>query len=216
MNDDIMFFPLALPVAIWNKERDKVSGIASFYIDCGYACYVYLFGHESLQHYSSNPDVLLIHSVLQGQNIKNTKAYRIIYDEFYNTHIGFFLKRPNIGNMKDLQNTPIPIGNPKLGSAQLLTTIDGFKPRLYSCVINDIFNEKKFNTSFRICINDMDLVNAVGGGCVGMSGSVIIQNGTIVGVLASGPGYSSNYGFAVSTDQILQKLSEIQKNEIFR
>lgn len=241
MNDDITFFPLALPVAIRSEGGDQSIGIASFYIEYGDACYVYLYGHGTKNHYLSNPEILLTHSVLQNQNIEKTRVYRIIYDEFFNTSNGFFLKRPSIGNvLKDLQNTSIPrslvtdlqkpsisIGKPKLGSAQLLTTIDGFEPRLYSCVINKIFDDgiedisdtdyiAFLQTSFRLCINDMNLINAVGGSCAGMSGSVIIQNNTIVGVLSKGHSVYSNYGLAVGMDQIVETLSTIHKNESFK
>lgn len=237
MNDDITVFPLGLPINIVHKEIPiSIRGIASFYINYGDACYIYLLGHkllgdESIQNYPSNPDVLLIDKefrvdkVTQGKKLKTTQ-YKPSYDEFFDTNIGVFLKRPSIGStlkvlqsnlipkslIKDMQNTSIPIGKPKPGPAQILTTTVEIKPRLYNCVINEIFEEKKRDTSFRICVNDSDLLNTVGGARIGMSGSVIIQNGTIVGVLARVLGGCSNYAYVVSMDQIMQKLSEIKNN----
>ena len=78
-------------------------------------------------------------------------------------------------------------------------------PQHFSCVINYIFSSKS-KYDFRICINDLVLIKKFGGGCEGMSGSVIIQNNRIVGVLAAGLNDASNYGFCISIEQIMKKL----------
>lgn len=237
MNDEITVFPIGLPVNIVHKEIPiSIRGIASFYINYGDVCYIYLLGHKLLgdepkQNYPSNPDVLLIDKefrvdkITQGKKLKTTE-YKPSYDKFFDTNVGVFLKRPSIGNtlkdlqstliprslIKDTQSTSVPIGEPKPGPAQILTTTVEIKPRLYNCVINEIFEEKKKDIAFRICVNDRDLLNTVGGARIGMSGAVIIQNGTIVGVLSRVLGGCSNYAYGVSMDQIIQKLSEIKNN----
>ncbi len=237
MHDEITVYPLGLPVKIGHKETPiSISGVASFYINYDDVCYIYLLGHkllgdEPIQNYPSNPDILLIDrefrvdKITQGKKLKTTE-YKTIYDELFDTNVGVFLKRSSIGKIlkdlqsnliprsliKDRQDTSVPIGEPQSGLAQILTTTVEIKPRLYNCVINEIFEEKKKDTSFRICVNDKDLLNTVGGARVGMSGAVIIQNGTIVGVLARVLGNCSNYAYGVSISQIIQQLSEIKKN----
>lgn len=46
----------------------------------------------------------------------------------------------------------------------------------------EVYPEFKNNLDFRICINDLGLIELCGGGQAGMSGSVIIQDNKIINV----------------------------------
>ena len=104
------------------------------------------------------------------------------------------------------------------GEAQILCTVDGTTPKLYSCRI------KKRSSSFLsptqniiVTVTDKELLELTGGIVQGMSGSPIIQNGKLIGsvthVLIDDP--ASGYGiFAenmLSTASDMAYKSEIDK-----
>lgn len=211
MENETFIYPLAKPCSFIKDDLCYGSGIASFYLEYNGSCYVYLLGHNS--GYSMNKmDVYFHSSYLLGQDISETIAYKIQYQASYDTEMGVFLKRNEVSGLKDFQSETFDTGEPKLGTAILLTTIDGFIPQAYSCVIREVYPESINNLDFGICINDLGLIELCGGGQAGMSGSVIIQDNKIVGVLAAGLGNKSNYGFGVSINYILLKLREIDGN----
>ena len=72
----------------------------------------------------------------------------------------------------------------KDGAAQLLCTVNGDSPKLYSCTV------KKRNSAYLsptqnliVTVNDSELLNLSGGIVQGMSGSPIIQNGKLIGAV---------------------------------
>lgn len=103
-----------------------------------------------------------------------------------NTRYGIFgdLKTP-------LENPyyskPVPVAlsyQVKKGPAEMLTVIDGTEVKKYSVEIQDIFypwNHKGKGMIIRIV--DQELVDSTGGIVQGMSGSPILQDGMLVGVL---------------------------------
>ena len=72
----------------------------------------------------------------------------------------------------------------KLGSAQILTTLDDQGVKAYDCKIvkkkGQSFQEVK---SFVIEVTDKELLEKTGGIVQGMSGSPVIQNGKIIGAV---------------------------------
>lgn len=181
MENEIFIYPLARPCSFVKDDLCYGSGIAAFYLEYNGSCYVYLLGHNS-SYGMHNMDVYLHSSNLLGQDISESEAYKIKYQEGYDTEMGVFLKRNEVSGLKDFQSKIFDTGESKLGTAILLTTVDGFIPKAYSCVIMEVYPEFKNNLDFRICINDLGLIELCGGGQAGMSGSVIIQDNKIINV----------------------------------
>jgi len=81
----------------------------------------------------------------------------------------------------------IPLAEPnevKSGKAQLYTTLDGEGVRAYDCEITRVTAQNAPATrSMTIRITDKQLIEKTGGNAQGMSGSPIIQNGKLVGVV---------------------------------
>lgn len=103
----------------------------------------------------------------------------------------------------------------KDGEAQLLCTVNGDSPKLYSCTV------KKRNSAYLsptqnliVTVTDSELLNLSGGIVQGMSGSPIIQNGKLIGavthVLVDDP--TKGYGiFAENMLETAQSVAEEQK-----
>ena len=101
------------------------------------------------------------------------------------------------------------------GEAQLLCTVNGESPKLFSCSI------KKKNAAYLsptknliVTVTDKELLNLTGGIVQGMSGSPILQNGKLVGavthVLIDDP--TSGYGiFAENMLKTAQGVEELKK-----
>ena len=84
-------------------------------------------------------------------------------------------------------NKPLEIGlrnEIKIGKAQILTTVNGDKPEMYSIQIEKLFDQQEPGPkSMIIRVTDERLLNKTGGIVQGMSGSPIIQDGKIVGAV---------------------------------
>lgn len=83
------------------------------------------------------------------------------------------------------------------GDAQILCTVEGDTPKLYSCKIKIRTSSYHSATqNLLVTVTDEELLNATGGIVQGMSGSPILQNGKLVGavthVLVDDP--TSGYG----------------------
>jgi hypothetical protein len=215
IDQEMKFFLLAKPTAIINKDNIVTKGIASFYVvDIYENCFVFLLGHKS------DIDIdrcLLSESLLTAEeNLDGTQKKAIAkigYEDSFDTDIGLFLKRNKIGDLAKFNSKPVEISDPKVGNAYIITTIDGFDPQVYSCNIKEVFDKEFENTSFKIDINDDILVQTFGGGCSGMSGSIIIQDKKLVGILSKGIGKISREGYCVSISQIVGELKNINKNK---
>lgn len=103
-----------------------------------------------------------------------------------NTEIGIF------GSMNgELVNPLYPEGvqiaypeEARLGEAQLLTTIDTKGVRAFDCKVIKLFEQNESQTkSMVIQITDPELIERTGGIVQGMSGSPILQDGKLLGVV---------------------------------
>lgn len=83
-------------------------------------------------------------------------------------------KKYKIGKISDIET----------GKAEVISTINGTKPKKYKISIIGICNKNNnSNKNFIIKVNDKELLNKTGGIVQGMSGSPIIQKNKFVGVL---------------------------------
>lgn len=100
------------------------------------------------------------------------------------------------------------------GAAQVLTTLDGTRPRYYDVMIEQVrYSGIHATRNMVVRVTDPDLLALTGGIVQGMSGSPIIQNGRLVGavthVLVDDP--TRGYGiFAENMLETAQSLSEQQ------
>lgn len=94
----------------------------------------------------------------------------------------------------------------EIGFAQVLTTLDGSGPQLYSIEITKInYNDTKDQKSMVIRVTDEDLIEKTGGIVQGMSGSPIIQNGRLVGAVTHVVVNDPEKGYAIFAQNMLQE-----------
>ncbi len=100
-----------------------------------------------------------------------------------------------------ITGTPVSVAETdqvRTGNAQILTCLDGSKPKKYSIVIDRI-HPNGGNRSLSIRVTDKQLLERTGGIVQGMSGSPILQDGRLVGavthVLLSDP--QRGYGILI-------------------
>ena len=101
------------------------------------------------------------------------------------------------------------------GEAQILCTVDGTTPELYSCEI------KKRSSSYLsptqnilITVTDKDLLEKTGGIVQGMSGSPIIQNGKLVGTVTHVLIDDPTSGYGIFAENMLSTISEMKYEEL--
>ena len=91
-----------------------------------------------------------------------------------------------------------------LGKAQILTTIEGIKPKLYDVEIVKVSRQNRpQERSMIVRVIDKELINKTGGIVQGMSGSPIIQNGKLIGALTHVFLNDSKKGFGLFIDWML-------------
>lgn len=83
---------------------------------------------------------------------------------------------------KDIDDETLKVGTPKIGQAQIRTVVSGNKVETFPIEITKI-NEEADTKNITFKITSEELINKTGGVVQGMSGSPIIQDNEIVGVL---------------------------------
>ena len=132
---------------------------------------------------------------------------------------GTFLKTNDIGNieknlisgvygtLKDGFNTDnlkrVEIGEGKIGSAVIYTTIEGDSPKEYDISIVKVTDASAEAKNYVIKINDKALLDTTGGIVQGMSGSPILQDGKIVGAVTHVFINDPSRGFGISIDNMI-------------
>lgn len=161
------------------------------------------FKFASLGHPINDVDTNEIMPLLNGEAVEAyvNKVYKGTEDEtgslsceFTNNIIGSLTKNTVCGVYGEYERTRQM--NPdrlyevasaqevENGFAQILTTVEKGKPKLYSVEISKInYNNTKEQKSMVIKVTDDELIQKTGGIVQGMSGSPIIQNGRLVGAV---------------------------------
>ncbi len=98
------------------------------------------------------------------------------------------------------------------GKAQLLCTVDGDTPKLYSCEIKRIGNSGKTTQNLIVTITDKELINATGGIVQGMSGSPILQDGKLVGALTHVLVDDSKTGYGIYAENMLETAQSMAQD----
>ena len=173
--------------------KDSIMGIGTLtYIDPDNLIYGAL-GHEIIESNSSklveikdgsifkNKIVSIDKSSVGHAGSKNAKY-------FYNTIFGNIVKNTNHGIFgkysSNLDNFElVKVGNDvKIGKAYIYTVLNGTNIEEYEINITSI-NENSDTKNITFEITDDRLINETGGVVQGMSGSPIMQNDTIIGVV---------------------------------
>ena len=97
----------------------------------------------------------------------------------------------------------------KRGAAKIYTTIEGQTPDYYDV---EIIMIKRYDDKINLIIKITDerLLNITGGIVQGMSGSPIIQNGMLIGVLTHVVVNNVNYGYGIFAETMYEKMNEIR------
>ena len=175
--------------------KDSILGIGTLtYIDPGTLIYGAL-GHEIIEGNSGGIVEIKSGTIFRNEitsidksstghaGSKNAKYYyNTIYGDINkNTNHGIFgkyntdfdnMKLVEVGNSKDI----------KIGKANIHTVLDGEKVEEYDIEITQI-NETADTKNITFKIIDKDLITKTGGVIQGMSGSPIMQDGKIIGVV---------------------------------
>ena len=103
----------------------------------------------------------------------------------------------------------------KDGAAQLLCTVNGDSPKLYSCTV------KKRNSAYLsptqnliVTVNDSELLNLSGGIVQGMSGSPIIQNGKLIGAVTHVLIDDPTSGYGIFAENMLKTAQSVEEESL--
>ncbi len=100
------------------------------------------------------------------------------------------------------------------GEAQILCTVDGNTPKLYTCEIKKIGKPNAVTQNLSVTVTDAELINATGGIVQGMSGSPILQNGKLVGALTHVLVEDSKKGYGIYAENMLDTISLIETEQL--
>ncbi len=98
------------------------------------------------------------------------------------------------------------------GEAQILCTVDGDTPKLYSCEIKRTGSSNSKTQNLIVTVTDKELINATGGIVQGMSGSPILQDGKLVGALTHVLVSDSLTGYGIYAENMLEVAQSVSNN----
>lgn len=97
------------------------------------------------------------------------------------------------------------------GKAEILTQLEDGSNQKYEIEIKKIYrNNNENNKSFLIKITDEALLEKTGGIVQGMSGSPILQNGKLIGVVTNVLVNDPTSGYGVFADLMIKKMKEVE------
>ncbi len=99
----------------------------------------------------------------------------------------------------------------KNGEAQILCTVNGDMPKLYSCEIKRTGESNSKTQNLIVNVTDNELINTTGGIVQGMSGSPILQDGKLVGALTHVLVSDSLTGYGIYAENMLEVSQEVSK-----
>ncbi len=100
------------------------------------------------------------------------------------------------------------------GQAQILCTVNGDKPKLYSCEIKKTGDNNSKTQNLVVTVTDDELINITGGIVQGMSGSPILQDGKLVGALTHVLVSDSLTGYGVLAENMLETAQGVANEQI--
>ena len=212
-------------VGLWVRDSSAGIGTLTFYspatgVVCGLGHGVCDEDTEELLKLDSGELVTAeIISVEKGSSgspgqLKGKFTYSSIGAIDLNSECGVFslLKgRLNLSNLTEIALKQ----EVKDGDAQLLCTVNGETPKLFSCSI------KKKNSAYLsptknliVTVTDKELLNLTGGIVQGMSGSPILQNGKLVGAVTHVLIDDPTSGYGIFAENMLKTAQSVEEKSI--
>lgn len=101
------------------------------------------------------------------------------------------------------------------GEAQILCTVDGESPRLYSCTVKHRMSVTGSSEhDLVITVTDPDLLAVTGGIVQGMSGSPILQNGKLIGAVTHVLVDDPTAGYGIYAENMLETAQGIVQQQL--
>ena len=97
----------------------------------------------------------------------------------------------------------------RLGTATILSTVNGDEPREYSVEITRIVRGGDELRSLSLCVTDAELLQSAGGIVQGMSGSPILQDGKLIGAVTHVLVEDPTRGYGVTIETMLNAASSL-------
>ncbi len=129
-----------------------------------------------------------------------------------NTNFGIFGNIDNVEgiNIIDKYKNGVEVASRdeiKIGDAKILCSMEDGKIDEYDIKITDIYKENDIdNKSMEVKITDKKLIDKTGGIICGMSGSPILQNGKLIGVLTNVLVANPEIGYGVFADTMIKNM----------
>lgn len=131
-----------------------------------------------------------------------------------NTEFGVIGKITNksVLGLRDEDKVPVALRSEiQEGKAEILTQLEDGSNQKYEIEIKKIYrNNNENNKSFLIKITDEELLEKTGGIVQGMSGSPILQNGKLIGVVTNVLVNDPTSGYGVFADLMIKKIKEVE------
>lgn len=212
-------------VGLWVRDSSAGIGTLTFYspttgVVCGLGHGVCDEDTEELLKLDSGELVTAeIISVEKGSSgspgqLKGKFTYGSIGAIDLNSECGVFslLKgRLNLSNLTEIALKQ----EVKDGDAQLLCTVNGETPKLFSCSI------KKKNSAYLsptknliVTVTDKELLNLTGGIVQGMSGSPILQNGKLIGAVTHVLIDDPTSGYGIFAENMLKTAQSVEEQSL--
>lgn len=101
------------------------------------------------------------------------------------------------------------------GEAQILCTVDGDKPALYSCTVEKRMSAYHSDTqNLTVTITDPKLIETTGGIVQGLSGSPIIQNGKLIGAVTHVLVDDCKTGYGIFAENMLETAQGVAEKQL--
>lgn len=124
---------------------------------------------------------------------------------------GVFTSDPVSGEQKQALTYEVAgAGEVSEGDAQIISNIEGENPKSYDVTIEKIYqNAAESSKNMVVRVTDQELIDQTGGIVQGMSGSPIIQNGKIIGVMTHVFVNDPTKGYAIFADTMVEHMGEL-------
>lgn len=207
-------------VGIWVRDSSAGIGTLTFYspstnIICGLGHGICDGDTDTLLSVECgelvNAEIVAIEKGNSGDpgELKGSFTYETISDICLNSECGVYGRLK--GEIQISTLTEIALKQEiKDGDAQILCTVDGASPKLYSCTIkkrNSALHSKTQN--FLVTVTDKELLEKTGGIVQGMSGAPILQDGKLIGAVTHVLVDDPTRGYGIYAENMLESVQSV-------
>lgn len=210
-------------IGIWVKDSSAGIGTLTFYspasnIICGLGHGVCDDDTKELLKLDSGEIVTAeIMSVEKGKvgspgQLKGKFNYQTLGDICLNCEQGVYSAFKGELNFSNLTEIAFK-QEVKEGKAQILCTVDGKEPKLYTCSIKIRTSSYHSTTqNMLVTVTDEELLEKTGGIVQGMSGSPLIQNGKLIGAVTHVLVDDPTRGYAIFAENMLETAQSVAES----